>query len=67
MDVHAELARIKESNKRAEKVLGQPIDWEDPKRKKWLREKRIQEARDRGDTQRVKEAEDGRERGDVGM
>jgi len=67
VDVHAELARIKESNKRAEKVLGQPIDWEDPKRKKWLREKRIQEARDRGDTQRVKEAVEGRERGDVGM
>ena len=65
--MHAELARIKESNKRAEKVLGNPINWSEPKRQKALREKRIEEVKKRlgPDHPRVQEAIHGRK--DTGL
>ena len=48
IDVEATKKRILETKKERKDVLGQPVDWEDPKRKRWLREKRLDEARQRG-------------------
>lgn len=48
VDVEAERRRIMTTKKERADVLGNPIDWNEPKRKKWLKEKRLAEARARG-------------------